>query len=339
VNAPARALKPKDYASDQEVRWCAGCGDYAVLKAVERVLAEIGADPAGTVFVSGIGCAARFPYYVATYGFHGIHGRAPAIATGVKLANPELDVWVIGGDGDMLSIGATHLAHTLRRNPDLTLLLFNNEVYGLTKGQLSPTAPPGSRTPTSPLGSVESPLSACRFALAAGARFVARGIDTQKDLTGILRAAHDHPGTGFVEILQNCIVYNDGAFAAITERATAAEHQIHPVHGEPLLFGAARDKGLRLAADGSGLEVIEIGADGAGLEEVIRFDRTNLALATMLASLEPPLPVAIGVLYDNPAPVSYERALRAQEEAERARIGEADLGAMLRQGPVWMVTA
>ncbi len=339
MNAPARPLQPKDYASDQEVRWCAGCGDYAVLKAVERVLAEIGADPANTVFVSGIGCAARFPYYVATYGFHGIHGRAPAIATGVKLANPELDVWVIGGDGDMLSIGANHLAHTLRRNVDLTLLLFNNEVYGLTKGQLSPTAPLGSRTPSSPLGSVENPLSACRFALAAGARFVARGIDTQKDLPAILRAAHDHPGTGFVEILQNCIVYNDGAFAEITERAVAAERQVHPVHGEPLLFGAERRKGLRLAADGSGLEVVEIGPDGEGMEEVLRHDRTNLALAGMLAALEPPMPVAIGVIYDNPAPVSYERALRGQEEGERERLGEADLGAMLRQGPVWMVTA
>ncbi len=339
MNAPVRTLQPKDYASDQEVRWCAGCGDYAILKAVERVLADIAADPARTVFVSGIGCAARFPYYVDTYGFHGIHGRAPAIATGVKLANPELDVWVIGGDGDMLSIGGNHLAHALRRNVDLTLLLFNNEVYGLTKGQLSPTAPLGSRTPSSPLGSVETPLSACRFALGAGARFVARAVDTQKELASILRAAHDHPGTGFVEILQNCIVYNDGAFADITDRELAAERQIHPVHGEPLLFGAARDKGLRLAADGSGLEVVEIGAEGEGLDEVLRHDCTSFNLAMMLAALEPPMPVAIGVIYDHPTPPSYERALRAQEEQERARVGETDLGAMLRKGPVWMVTA
>ncbi len=338
MNAPRQLRAPKDYASGQEVRWCPGCGDYAILRAVEHVLADIGADPARTVFVSGIGCAARFPYYVATYGFHGIHGRAPAIATGVKLTNPELDVWVIGGDGDMLSIGAGHLAHALRRNVDLTILIFNNEIYGLTKGQLSPTSPLGLRTPSSPLGAPEHPLSACRFALASGARFVARAVDTQKELPDILRRAHDHPGAAVVEILQNCIVYNDGAFSHITDREVAADRQVHPRHGEPLLFGRDGRKGLALRADGAGLEVIEIGPEGEGRERVLVHDETSLELASLLAALEPPMPVAIGVIHDRPAEESYERALRRQEQEAKRQQGSPDLAQLLRQGPVWMVT-
>jgi len=199
MNAPLTVekanLSPKDFATDQEVRWCPGCGDYAILKAVQKTLADIGAQPATTVFVSGIGCAARFPYYVETFGFHTIHGRAPAVATGVKLANPELDVWVVGGDGDMLSIGGNHLMHALRRNVDLNILLFNNEIYGLTKGQYSPTSRVGTRSPSTPKGSIDRPLSALNMALGIGARFVARAIDTQqKALTGILEAAWRHKG-------------------------------------------------------------------------------------------------------------------------------------------------
>ncbi len=334
MNAPIRPREPRDYQSDQEVRWCPGCGDYAILRAVEKALARIGADPDRTVFVSGIGCAARFPYYVATYGFHGIHGRAPAIAAGVKIANPELDVWVVGGDGDLLSIGTNHLIHTIRRNLDLTILIFNNEVYGLTKGQLSPTSPIGSRTPTSPQGSVERPLSALRVALAAGARFVARAIDTDRELPDILVRAHDHPGTAVVEILQNCVVYHDGAFAAITAREVAADAQILPIPGEPLVFGRERDRALRLRADGDGLEVVRLtDVDPASLP---RFDPRNRELAWMLAGLEPPLPVAIGVLRDDPAPEPYERALRRQEQ-EAAATGPRDLAELLRQGPVWVV--
>jgi 2-oxoglutarate/2-oxoacid ferredoxin oxidoreductase subunit beta len=334
VDGPASQLQPKDFATDQEVRWCPGCGDYAVLKAVQRALADLQADPAKTVFVSGIGCAARFPYYVESYGFHSIHGRAPAVATGVKLANPELDVWVVGGDGDMLSIGGNHLVHALRRNVDLQILLFNNEIYGLTKGQCSPTSRPGTRTPSTPQGSVDAPLSALKLALGAGARFVARGVDTQqKALPEILKRARRHRGAALVEILQNCIVYNDGVFAGITGKAVEAEAQVHAEHGEPLVFGKARDKGLRLRADGLGLEAVQLGG-GIGEADILRHDQTNPTLATMLAALEPPSPVAIGVILDHPAP-SYEAEALALEAAEAQRARTIDLNALLRQGPTW----
>ena len=247
VVAPA-PLSPKDYASDQEVRWCPGCGDYAILKAVQKVLADLKADPASTVFVSGIGCSSRFPYYMATYGFHTIHGRAPAVATGIKLANPDLDVWIATGDGDALSIGGNHLLHILRRNVDVQILLFNNEIYGLTKGQYSPTSRPGMRSPSSPGGSLERPVSPAAFALGAGARFVARSVDTlQKHLVEVLKQAHANRGASFVEIFQNCIVYNDEVFAGFTDRSVAADAQIHVEDGKPLTFGADRRRGLRLA--------------------------------------------------------------------------------------------
>ena len=207
----------KDWASDQEVRWCPGCGDYAVLKAVQRTMPDLGVAREKTVFISGIGCSSRFPYYMATYGFHTIHGRAPAFATGVKLANPELDVWIITGDGDALSIGGNHTMHVLRRNLDCQILLFNNEIYGLTKGQYSPTSRVGTRSPSTPFGSVDRPVTPCAFALGSGARFVARGIDVHKNLPDVLKAAHAHRGASFVEIYQNCVVYNDDVFAGFTE--------------------------------------------------------------------------------------------------------------------------
>ncbi len=332
MNAPVLAppRQAKDYATDQEVRWCPGCGDYAILKAVLKTLADLEADPAKTVFVSGIGCAARFPYYVETYGFHTIHGRAPAVATGVKLANPELDVWVVGGDGDLLSIGGNHLIHALRRNLDLQILLFNNEIYGLTKGQASPTSRRGTRSPSTPQGSLDAPLSALKLALGAGARFVARGIDTQqKVLPEILKRARRHRGAALVEILQNCIVYNDEAFAHITAKAAEAEAQIHVSHGEPLLFGKDRAKGLRLRRDGFGLEVAPAGAEG-----ILRHDETNPQLAALLAALEPPLPVAIGILLDHPAP-AYDDEVRALEAHETAQARTRSLNDLLRQGATW----
>ncbi|MEK9708570.1 MAG: 2-oxoacid:ferredoxin oxidoreductase subunit beta, partial [Alphaproteobacteria bacterium] len=207
VEAPVEALKPNDYASDQEVRWCPGCGDYAIIKGVHRTLADLQIPLEKLVFFSGIGCAARFPYYMASYGFHTIHGRAPALATGAKLANPDLDIWVVMGDGDALSIGGNHTMHAIRRNVDLNLLLFNNEIYGLTKGQYSPTSKLGTRSPSTPQGSVDSPVTALTFALGVGARFVARTFDTnQKHMPGVLKAAHAHKGASFVEIIQNCIV-------------------------------------------------------------------------------------------------------------------------------------
>ena len=212
-------LTARDFATSQEVRWCPGCGDYAILKAVTKTLADVGASRESTAFVSGIGCAARFPYYIESYGFHTIHGRAPAVATGLKLANPDLDVWVVTGDGDALSIGGNHLVHTLRRNVGLKILLFNNEIYGLTKGQYSPTSRVGTRSPSSPSGSVDTPVSAGQLALGAGARFFARGIDTDKAGLGhVLKEAHAARGTALVEIFQNCIVYNQDVFADFTDR-------------------------------------------------------------------------------------------------------------------------
>ena len=342
MNAPAtltaRPLRqPKDYASDQEVRWCPGCGDYAILKAVQKTLADVQSDPATTVFVSGIGCAARFPYYLTTYGFHGIHGRAPAIATGIKLANPELDVWVVGGDGDLLSIGGNHLIHALRRNVDLTILLFNNEIYGLTKGQASPTSRIGTRSPSTPSGSIDRPLSALKLALGAGARFVARGIDTQqKLLPEILKRAHLHKGAALVEILQNCIVYNDAVFAEFTDRAVEAERQVHVRHGEPLLFGKERDRGLRLKPGRLELEAVEVGEGGVPLEDVLVHDERDPTLAMLLANMEPPeLPVAIGVLHDDPAPDTWERAVHANAAAEAAAQPAQSLNALLRKGATW----
>jgi 2-oxoglutarate ferredoxin oxidoreductase subunit beta len=339
VAIPVEKLGPKDYASDQEVRWCPGCGDYAILKAVQRALADIGAVPDNTVFVSGIGCASRFPYYVGTYGFHGIHGRAPAIATGIKLAKPDLDVWVVGGDGDMLSIGGNHLLHALRRNVDLQILLFNNEIYGLTKGQYSPTSRVGTRSPSTPTGSVESPVSAALFALGAGARFVARSIDTlQKQLPEVLVRAHEHKGASLVEIYQNCIVYNDGVFAEFTERGVAPDAQIHLEHGRPLRFGRDGDKGLRLKPGALELEVVRMGEGGVGEDEILVHDETNRMMAAMLADMEPPaMPVALGVLYCDPAP-TYERQVAERLAAAEARAEDGgDLNALLRRGHTWRV--
>jgi 2-oxoglutarate ferredoxin oxidoreductase subunit beta len=337
TTSPTPAQAPKDYASDQEVRWCPGCGDYAILKAMHKVLSELGAPREKTVMVSGIGCSSRFPYYVSTYGFHTIHGRAPAIATGIKLANPELDVWVVTGDGDGLSIGGNHTLHVLRRNVNLQILLFNNEIYGLTKGQYSPTSRKGTISPSTPLGSVENPVSACLFALGAGARFVARAIDTQQpQLVEVLKRAHAHRGASFVEIFQNCIVFNDGVFENFTAREAGPDMQLHVRHGEPLLFGADRKRGLRLRGSSLELEVVTLGEKGIGREDVLVHDERNRTLASLLASLEPPaFPVALGVLYCDPAP-TYEESVYAQIEA--ARTGkEPSLEALLKSGATWTV--
>ncbi|MGH7569183.1 MAG: 2-oxoacid:ferredoxin oxidoreductase subunit beta [Gemmatimonadales bacterium] len=350
-----RELTPKDYASDQEVRWCPGCGDYAILKAVQKALADLGVRRERTVFVSGIGCAARFPYYMSTYGFHTIHGRAPTIATGLKLARPELDVWVATGDGDCLSIGGNHTLHVLRRNVDLQILLFNNEIYGLTKGQYSPTSRRGTRSPSTPQGSIENPVSACAFALGAGGRFVARSIDTlQPHLVDVLKRAHAHRGASFVEIFQNCVVYNDGAFDHFAAKPAAAETQLHVQHGQPLRFGPNQEKGLRLKPGKLELEVVTIngedqgvgrervgregvGREGVGVEDVLVHDETNRALAQMLVALEPPaFPVALGVIYCDPAP-SYEAEVHAQGAGAPTVRGADTVSALLRKGRTWTV--
>ena len=324
---------PKDYASDQEVRWCPGCGDYAILKAVQKALAELGVKRENTAFISGIGCAARFPYYVSTYGFHTIHGRAPAIATGAKLANPDLDVWVITGDGDGLSIGGNHMLHLLRRNVDLQVILFNNEVYGLTKGQYSPTSRRGFKSPSTPLGSVDNPIAPGAFALGVGARFVARSIDTlTPHLVEVLKRAHEHHGTSFVEVFQNCVVFNDGAFASFTDKSVGREQQLQLEHGKPMVFGKAKDKGLRLKPGTLKLETVALG-DGVGMDDLLFHDETDHTLAQMLVALRPPeFPVALGVIYCDPAP-SYEREALAQVNAD-GLVG-ADLNAILRRGRTW----
>ncbi len=328
-------LKLKDYASDQDVRWCPGCGDYAILKAVQKTLAEVQADPEQTVFVSGIGCAARFPYYMNTYGFHTIHGRAAAIATGVKLANGDLDVWVISGDGDSLSIGGNHLLHLLRRDIDLTYLLFNNEIYGLTKGQASPTSRIGTRSPTTPKGSVERPVHATLFALGSGARFVARSYDVaQSDLVEIFRRARAHCGTAFVEILQNCIVYNDAVFENITQKAVAADARIKVSHGEPLIFGKDRTRGLRLDAKRLRLEVVEIGSNGISEADILIHDETNPALAGLLCAMEGPhYPVALGVIYCEPGKGRVRETITLPPAGELKKRIETSL----REGHTWQV--
>ena len=301
MDKETQTLKPADFTSDQEVRWCPGCGDYAILKAVRSVLSDIGRSPDEVVFVSGIGCAARFPYYLTTYGFHTIHGRSAAIATGVKLANPDLDVWVVGGDGDFLSIGGNHTLHALRRNVDINLLMFNNAIYGLTKGQYSPTSPIGTRSPSSPRGSVERPVNAIRFALGSGARFVARGADTlQTHLPEVLKRAHAHKGAAFVEILQNCIVYFDGAFGAINDRSESHNVTIRLEHGKRMIFGKENDKGLIFNETTGHFEVAAL-ADLASEDELAVHDEHNIDRAMALARLAlPEFPMPLGVLYAEP---------------------------------------
>ncbi|MEE2691655.1 MAG: 2-oxoacid:ferredoxin oxidoreductase subunit beta [Pseudomonadota bacterium] len=326
-------LTAKDFATDQEVRWCPGCGDYAILKAVQKTMADIGADPDETVFVSGIGCSSRFPYYMNTYGFHTIHGRAPAFATGLKLANPTLDVWVVTGDGDGLSIGGNHLLHVLRRNVDLQILLFNNEIYGLTKGQYSPTSRPGTRSPSSPKGSVDAPLSPCLFALGAGAKFIARGIDTDaKNLTEVLKAAHGFRGASFVEIFQNCIVYNKDVHAGFTEKKVADEHQIHVQHGKPLLFNKGRS-GLRFNPQTFRLEIATVGEGGVPETDILVHDETNSTLAQMLLALsETEFPVPLGVIYRAPAG-TFDQGFWKSHPTGGKRTGK--VADALRRGSVW----
>jgi 2-oxoglutarate ferredoxin oxidoreductase subunit beta len=338
IQTPAEKLKPNDFASDQEIRWCPGCGDYAIVKSVQRALSDIGADPAKTVFVSGIGCAARFPYYMETYGFHTIHGRAPAVATGVKLSNPELDVWVIGGDGDMLSIGGNHTLHALRRNVDLQILLFNNSIYGLTKGQYSPTSSIGTKSPSTPVGSVDAPVSACQFALGCNATFVARGLDTnQKLLPGLLSAAKAHKGAALVEILQNCIVYNDGVYSSFTEKSNSADGQIMCEHGKPLIFGADNQKGLRLKSGKMELEIVTIGQDGITEDDILVHDETNRPLASMLAGMHAPSwPVAMGVLFRDPKP-AYETAVHEQIDMVKEKSPPMSINELMHKGRTWTV--
>jgi 2-oxoglutarate/2-oxoacid ferredoxin oxidoreductase subunit beta len=332
---PIKTSSPKDWETDQEVRWCPGCGDYAILKAVQRTMPEIGSTPENTVFISGIGCSSRFPYYMETYGFHTIHGRAPAVATGVKLANPDLDVWIITGDGDALSIGGNHTMHLLRRNLDCQVLLFNNEIYGLTKGQYSPTSREGTKSPTSPTGSVDRPAAPCAFALGAGARFVARGFDVSKNLPQVLKAAHAHKGTAFIEIFQNCIVYNKDVFNDFAAPKGADAQQLWLEDGKPMLF-AGGVKGIALDIATLNVKVVDVVDGNWEAAGVIVHNVKNRAVAHMLVEMPfGEFPMALGVLYDDPRP-TYD-AVVTEQNAKLSEGKKADLQALLSKGQTWMV--
>ena len=331
MNQALPKLTVKDYASNQEVRWCPGCGDYAILKTIQKLMPTFEQPKENQVFISGIGCSSRFPYYMNTFGFHTIHGRAPAVATGVKLANPELDVWVITGDGDGFSIGGSHMLHVLRRNVDLQILLFNNEIYGLTKGQYSPTSQTGTRTPSSPTGSIDLPLAPCEVAIGSGGTFIARTIDTQaKHLAAVVTRGHDHRGASFIEILQNCPIYNDGIFEQVTDKKTAADFKVELVHGEPIIFGKERERGIRLNHDSLKLELVDASSD-----DVLVHDETNKVLATMLAIMKgPDLPVAVGVIYREEKNSYVDDSQQQLISVRKTKVSMADL---LTSGHTWEV--
>jgi 2-oxoglutarate ferredoxin oxidoreductase subunit beta len=330
-------LTPQDFASDQEVRWCPGCGDYSILAQMKKVLPTLGIPPEKTVFVSGIGCSSRFPYYVNTYGIHSIHGRAPAVATGLKCTRPDLSVWVVTGDGDALSIGGNHLMHAIRRNLDLNIIMFNNRIYGLTKGQYSPTSPLGKVTKSTPLGSIDNPLSALSLAIGCEATFVARSIDMNiKHLAMTLKRAAEHRGTSFVEVYQNCNVFNDGAYDYATDRDVKSEHVVELEHGKPLVFGKARDKGIRLR--GMTPEVVAFEAGAAEGELVIHDEKAlEPTWAYLLSRMRhPEFPEPIGVLRAVDRPM-YDAQLNAQVEEARTRQGPGDLRLLFESGDCWDV--
>jgi 2-oxoglutarate ferredoxin oxidoreductase subunit beta len=325
-------LSKKDLESDQDVRWCPGCGDYAILATVQRTLAQLGVKRENTVFISGIGCSSRFPYYMNTYGFHTIHGRAPAIASGLKVTRPDLDVWVITGDGDGLSIGGNHMIHALRRNMDLKIILFNNQIYGLTKGQYSPTSSLGTRAASTPAGSVDHPINPISLALASGATFIARAADTDAKLMGsILEQAYKHKGSVFIEMLQNCPVFNDGVWEGVKD--DPAGKQIALVDGKPLLF-AGGTKGIKL---GAGL-VPEI-CEASDKDVLVHSERGSPIYASLLAQLvQPSFPMPMGILHRSEK-ATYESLAHAQVQDAIAKQGPGDLNKLMYSGMVWEVGA
>ncbi len=337
TNGATTTLTKKDFESDQEVRWCPGCGDYAILKAVQSVLPTLGIPKEKFVFVSGIGCSSRFPYYMGTYGFHTIHGRAMPVATGIKTANPDLSVWVITGDGDALSIGGNHFIHLMRRNLDVNVLLFNNRIYGLTKGQASPTSELGKRTKSTPFGSVDAPFNPLAVALGSGASFVARSVDIYgKHLQEVLRRAALHKGTSFVEIYQNCNIFNDGAFEYMTAKTVRGDEEIALEHGKPIVFGKDLDRGLRLC-DALGLEVVNL-ADVDESELLVHDEREpSSTLPYLLAQMQPPLPTPIGV-YRAVERDTIEARIHAQLSEITTTKGAGDFSKVLRGTDVWTVS-
>jgi 2-oxoglutarate/2-oxoacid ferredoxin oxidoreductase subunit beta len=329
-------LTKKDFTSDQEVRWCPGCGDYAILATVQAFMPELGITPDNTVFVSGIGCSGRFTYYMDTYGVHGIHGRAPALATGIATARPDLDVWVVTGDGDGLSIGGNHLIHALRRNVNMKILLFNNQIYGLTKGQYSPTSEEGKVTKSTPFGSVDHPFNPIALALGAEATFVARTVDNDRQhLMQILRQAAAHRGAAFVEIYQNCNVFNDGAFDLLRDKPQGVHNQIRLEHGKPILF----DEDNRCVAVGENGRLILAGVDDVAPDSIVVHDahgRPSLAFALAHLAHGPTEPTCIGVFREVERPV-YGQAMDKQIELATERLGRGDLATLLHSGDTWTV--
>ncbi len=329
-------LTRKDFVSGSDVRWCPGCGDYAVLAAVQRALPELAENRENVVFISGIGCSSRFPYYMNTYGFHSIHGRAPAVATGLKATRPELDVWVVTGDGDALSIGAGHTTHMLRRNVDLQVLLFNNQIYGLTKGQYSPTSEVGKITKSSPYGSLDHPFNPAALALGSDGSFVARTLDRDpKHMQTVLKAGHAHRGTSFIEIYQNCNIFNDGAFFEFTERDTKALRTVMVEDGQPMTF-ANDTKGLVL--DGLTLRAVDLNGDRTA-DDCVVYDSTDKGLALLVGDQtfwSADLPRPFGVLYQETRP-TYDAMLNAQVEEVRKRKGPGRLAELLASGDTWTI--
>ncbi|MEX0714020.1 MAG: 2-oxoacid:ferredoxin oxidoreductase subunit beta [Pirellulales bacterium] len=330
-------LSAADFASDQDVRWCPGCGDYSILAQMKKILPTLGIPREKTVFVSGIGCSSRFPYYMNTYGIHSIHGRAPAVATGLKSTRPDLSVWVITGDGDGLSIGGNHLMHCIRRNLDINIILFNNRIYGLTKGQYSPTSPLGKVTKSTPMGAIDNPLLPLSIAIGCEGTFVARSIDINiKHLGMVLKRAAEHRGTSFVEVYQNCNVFNDGAFEYATDRDTKADTTLELEHGKPLIFGKNRDKGIRL--NGMNPEIVELGK-GVSEDDLLFHDEraTEPSLAYLLSRMHhPEFPEPIGVYRAVDRPM-YDDLINGQIAEARKAKGDGDLQKLYNAGDTWTV--
>ena len=331
-----QTLTRQDFVSDQDVRWCPGCGDYAILSQVQKLFPTLGISKENFLIISGIGCSSRFPYYMDTYGFHSIHGRAPALASGAKIANPDLSVWVVTGDGDAMSIGGNHFIHVLRRNIDMNILLFNNRIYGLTKGQYSPTSEVGKITKSTPMGSLDYPFNPPQLALGASGTFIARTIDReQKHMGPILEEAHKHKGTSFVEIYQNCNIFNDGAFSDLTEKETKAETQLVLEQGEPMIFGAEKNKGLIL--DGSNFKVVKLGSD-YNANDILKHDKEDKNLAMLLSEItyNPELPVPIGILYQE-TKSTYDDMMTNQIEEAKQKNESADLEKLFFGTNSWVV--
>jgi 2-oxoglutarate/2-oxoacid ferredoxin oxidoreductase subunit beta len=326
----------KDLVSDQDVRWCPGCGDYSVLSQLQRALPEIGVPKEDIAIIAGIGCSSRFPYYMATYGLHGIHGRAVAIASGLKAAHPKLSVWVSTGDGDCLSIGGNHFIHALRRNIDINIMMFNNRVYALTKGQYSPTSSHGQKTKSSPSGVIDHPFNPALVALGSEGTFVARSMDRDpKHLREMLIRMNQHRGTSFIDVLQNCVIYNDGAFDLYTSKETRDDNTLYLEHGKPMLFGKENDKGIRL----NGFQPTVVSLQEYSVDDVLLHDEKSKELAFILANMseQPGFPSVMGVFLDIER-VVYEQELEEQIHTAREKAQGQTLDSLLREGQIWEIT-